>query len=277
MSNYRRMTDSLPTCMSCGAVLYGAYCSQCGQRGVGPITLRGSLAEAARRVRTMDSRWLRTAAALTVDPGRMIRRFLRGRRIPYVAPPLYALVAVALCVGVVYWQRLDLTAPGTPWSMPDLPVQAAAVAEGGSSAAAEGAPNEGSAEESPGDPGASLARAVFALSTASSLLVAAATALLQTRLFQNHDFTWTETYVFELYVFGHLALHQTLFAILGAFASTVGLAALGVVIVLFLAFSLSGFYRKGLVDSLPAALLLATVQVAGVFVIGSLVRIALRA
>lgn len=267
MSSYRRMTDTLPTCMNCGAVLYGAFCSQCGQRSTERITWRGALDEAARRIQTMDSRWLRTVAALTIDPGRMIRRYLRGRRLPYVTPWPYALVAVAVCVCAATWLPADLTAPGTPWSITSEAGPAAAVQ---APAAGEETPHE------PVDPMSALARTVFALSVMSSLLVAAVTALVQSRLYGNHELSWTETYVFELYVFGHLALHQTLFALLGAFASTIGLAALAVVIVLFLAFALSGFYRKSLVASLPAALLLATVQVAGIFVVGALVRIVLQ-
>ena len=264
MSSYRRMTDTLPTCMNCGAVLYGAFCSQCGQRSAEPITWRRSLRDAFRSVRTMDSRWLRTAAALTIDPGRMIRRYLRGRRLPSVAPPLYAAFAVAFCIVVVAWLPADLSAAGTPWAVsPDV----GAVQTSGSG---ERSPAE------PVDPAATLVQTVFALSAISSLLVAAVTALVQSKLYGGHDLSWTETYVFELYVFGQLALHQSLFAVLGAFASTIGLAALAVVIVLFLAFALSGFYRKSLIASLPAALLLATVQVAGIFVVGSLVRIVLR-
>lgn len=273
MSSYRRMTDTLPTCMNCGAVLYGAFCSQCGQQSSERITWRGSMSAAVHSVRTMDSRWLRTAAALTIDPGRMIRRYLRGRRLPYVAPPLYALVAVAICVAVVAWLPVDLSAPGTPWTPPTESVDV--------ETSVASAPHQasGPGEETPSapaDPAAALARVVFALSAVLSLLVAVVTALVQSRLYRSHDLSWTETYAFQLYVFGQLALHQAVFALLGAFASTIGLAALAVVVVLFLAFALSGFYRRSLVGSLPAALLLATVQVAGIFVVGSLVRIALR-
>ncbi|MDA8016891.1 MAG: DUF3667 domain-containing protein [Thermoanaerobaculia bacterium] len=267
MSSYRRKTDTLPTCMNCGAVLYGVFCSQCGQRSAEPIRWQRAVAETGRRLRTLDFCWVRTVAALTVDPGRMIRRYLRGRRIPYVSPPLYAIGALAIFLAVVLWQRPELTAPGTPWSvLPDHPASPV-----------HGSALEGEqAIERPADSTERLGRTVFALCAMSSLLVAALTALVQSKLYAGHDFTWVETYVFELFVLGQLALHQTLFALLGAFASKIGLLSLAVVFVLFLAFALSGFYRRSLTSSLPAALLLATVQVAGVFVVGSFVRIALR-
>lgn len=267
MSEYRRMTDSLPTCMSCGAVLYGVYCSQCGQRSAEPITWGRISSGLVSKLKTMDSRWARTAAALTIDPGRMIRRYIRGRRMPFVAPPVYALAAVALCLAVVFWQGSDLAAPGTPWS----PSVSANVSADATAQSAGTTPAPAPAEPWPGPE-----QTVFAICALSSLFVAAATALLQSRLFQSHDFTWAETYVFSLFVFGQLAIHQGLFALMGAFSSTIGLAALAVVFVLFLAFAMSGFYRRSLLASLPAALLLATVQVAGIFVLGSLARIAMQ-
>lgn len=273
MSNYRRKTDTLPTCMNCGAVLYGAYCSQCGQKSAEPITWSRALSTARRRLRTFDSRWLRTAAALTVDPGRMIRRYLRGRRLPYASPLAYALATVSFCVVLVIGLEVELTAPGTPWSFPAASATLSDVPEAGSTepVGAGGQEPDSQPQER------SLAYTVFALSAASSLLVGVATALLQTKLYASHDFTWAETYAFTLFVLGQLALHQALFALLGALASTVGLTALAVVLVLYLAFALSGFYRRGLFASLPAAALLSTVQVAGIFVMGSVARILLRA
>lgn len=276
MTSHRRKTDALPTCMNCTAVLYGAYCSQCGQRAVEPITWKRGFARTWSKVRAFDFRWLRTAAALTIDPGRMIRRYVRGRRLPYVSPPVYAVVAVALCIGVVIWMGADLQAPGTPWSVGETQVPPAGAVAGLTSEPPAHRPMSGSDAGSDAGPDTQLAQTVFALCVASSLLVAAPTSFVQHRLFRRQPFTPAETYVFQLYVFGHLAIHQALFAVLGAFASTVGLVALAIVIALQLAFALSGFYRRGLFASLPAALLLATMEVAGVFVLGSLARMALE-
>ena len=103
----------------------------------------------------------------------------------------------------------------------------------------------------------------------ASLLVA----WLQHSLFRDHHFTVAETWIFDLYVFGQVAFYQVFFGLLGAYASAVGLGALGLVVLLVLAFALGGFYRRSVIRCLPAALILTVTQVGGVFVLGTLVRL----
>jgi len=75
------------TCRNCGAVLYGMYCSRCGQ----------SVRDRSRSVWTVihellqdflhfDSRVLRTLVCLLFRPGRMTREYMLGRRGRFVPP-----------------------------------------------------------------------------------------------------------------------------------------------------------------------------------------------
>ncbi|MCG8459060.1 MAG: DUF3667 domain-containing protein [Holophagales bacterium] len=242
--DYRRKTDSLPTCMNCGSVLYGLYCSHCGQRTTEAITLETLWSDSWRKLTGLESPWLRTLADLTLDPGRTVRRYLDGRRLPYVGPFRFALFTAGLLAAAAWFLGFDLSASATPWG-PD---------------GARG-------------PGPAGSYAIFAWSAFMGPVASLLVAWLQHSLFRDHRFTVAETWIFDLYVFGQVAFYQVFFGLLGAYASAVGLGALGLVVLLVLAFALGGFYRRPVIHCLPAALILTVTQVGGVFVLGTLVRL----
>ena len=238
-SGFRRNTDSLPTCMNCGSVLYGAFCSHCGQRTAQPITLRSLGTETWDRLRRLDFPWIRTVVDLTTDPGDTARRYLKGRRLPYVGPILYAVTATSLLASLAMAGAFDLSAPSTPWSASD----------------------------------ARSSNRTFAIAALATLVVTWLVAWLQRELFRDREFSWTETWLFDLYLFGHLAFHQAIFALLGAYASLVGLAALGLVVVLVVSFALGGFYRRPVIQTIPAATILSAIYIGGVWSLAAAARI----
>lgn len=84
------------TCKSCSAVLYGEYCSACGQKILPRFTLRylwnllhGDLFEVDRGL------W-HTVKDLTLRPGATIRRYLNGETKKYYSPIKYLLVVATL-------------------------------------------------------------------------------------------------------------------------------------------------------------------------------------
>ncbi|HVI02075.1 MAG TPA: DUF3667 domain-containing protein [Enhygromyxa sp.] len=89
------------TCRNCGELLRGPYCSTCGQshRFV-RLELRALLEDMIDALRHVDTPVLRTVGELTVDPGRVGREYLVGRRIPYVNPFKFALVTFVLAIVV---------------------------------------------------------------------------------------------------------------------------------------------------------------------------------
>ncbi len=238
-NEFRRKTDTLPTCMNCGSVLYGGFCSHCGQQSTEEITFEGWVSELRRRTLELDDPWLRTAIELTRRPGKMIRGYLRGRRLPYVGPLAYSIATATLLALSVVGLSFDLSSSGTPW--------------GNQRATGPSQPT-------------------FAFACYSMLWVSALVAWLQRSLFRQARYSVTQTWVFDLYVFGHLAILQAIFAGLGAFASNVGLWSLAAALILGLTTALASFYRRPAWATLPAALILGTAYIAGVFTSAALFR-----
>lgn len=82
------------SCLNCGTALVGAYCHQCGQEAdTGRITWGTLLREHYRALGRLDSEILRTAWALTTDPGGFCRQYLAGRRRGRTAPVSYFFVS----------------------------------------------------------------------------------------------------------------------------------------------------------------------------------------
>ena len=127
-------------CLNCGTCLAGPFCHHCGQGG-GP-THRSLLHLAGETIEAFthgDGRVLRTVRLLALDPGRLTRDWLDGRRVRDVPPvrlffsALFAMFLVASIGGVAVhaghgpaaadWTR-GLVVPGYPrltaWLRPRL-------------------------------------------------------------------------------------------------------------------------------------------------------------
>lgn len=80
------------TCRNCGELLRGPFCSACGQshRFV-RLELRALVEELWDDLVNLDTPALRTMGELSVDPGKVGREYLVGRRIAYANPFKYAL------------------------------------------------------------------------------------------------------------------------------------------------------------------------------------------
>jgi hypothetical protein len=114
-----RESDLPPgSCLNCGTALAGAYCHQCGQEAdTGRITWPTLLRDHYRALGRLDSEILRTALALTKDPGGFCRQYLEGRRRGRTAPVSYFFVSffasfVLLAAG--RWAFRELRADATP-------------------------------------------------------------------------------------------------------------------------------------------------------------------
>lgn len=247
VTEFRRKTDSLPTCMSCGSVLYGGYCSQCGQENAERITFERLWRRFRSRCLRLDHPWPRTVGALTQNPGRAVRAYLRGKRLPFVGPFTYALTTALILIAVSLWPAVGLSTPGTPWGAhhvtADMSVSDASVG-------------------------------TFRFAALSVFWVSGLVARFQWSLFRREKYSATETWVFVLFIFGHLALLEALFVALGAFSSQVGLVSLAIAHGGGLSFALSCFYRRPWWRVLPAAAILETLFVAGVFTSASCWRLA---
>lgn len=104
--------DPAAICPNCGAERLGRYCQSCGQDNRHPTPrVRDWWAVVVDTLFSLDGRWLRTLRELSWDPGGVVRRYLAGQRVRYVAPVRYALVTCAIWWVFVLVQIPDLSDP----------------------------------------------------------------------------------------------------------------------------------------------------------------------
>jgi hypothetical protein len=93
------------TCASCNAPLTGPFCAACGQpRETGHRSVAHLLKGLIEDIASFDSRILRTARALMLQPGELTRAFHEGRTQPYVPP-----VRLYLFVSLLFFLILSVT------------------------------------------------------------------------------------------------------------------------------------------------------------------------
>ena len=86
-------------CLNCGTTMEDLYCPRCGQKRVSsPLRVSEWAGEGFESLSTLDAKLPRTVIDLTRGPGKMVRRFVAGHRIPYTGPFRYAFLTSALWV-----------------------------------------------------------------------------------------------------------------------------------------------------------------------------------
>jgi len=78
--------DHHTTCADCGAEVTGRFCSNCGQAAHVHRTLLHLGEELLHGVMHFDGRFWRTLPLLVINPGRLTREWVQGRRTRYVSP-----------------------------------------------------------------------------------------------------------------------------------------------------------------------------------------------
>jgi hypothetical protein len=112
------------SCLNCGALITGSFCSECGQRAIDPDpTLREFLHDAAEGFLNWDGKLLGTLRLLVTSPGALTREYLAGRRVRFISP-----LRVYLTCSFLYFFVKAM--------VPDAPLQIRAT----SSTGADGAP-----------------------------------------------------------------------------------------------------------------------------------------
>lgn len=233
-----RSSQAPNSCRTCEEPLRGPYCSACGESHRFPrLELRALLDDLLDRVVNLDTPVLRTVGELSVDPARVGRDYLVGRRKPYVNPVRYAIATFILAV-LINQALIGLH------GIPEDP-QAAQVVE-------------------------------FSLGwgQAINFAVMPVFALCIYGLFYGpprmqvfgapRQLEWIEHYVLVLFAFGHVALLQGLFApfvpYLGVLAHAIFFVALPIV---FASWMFVGVCRTSWLSTLPrvAVAFIAGVQV----------------
>lgn len=97
------MSEAVPVgeaCRNCGHVPVGNFCPQCGQRRMDDAQRRlpHLLAQFFEAATDLDGRFWRSLRALLLQPGRLTREYIEGRRARWIAP-----MALFLMVNVVFF------------------------------------------------------------------------------------------------------------------------------------------------------------------------------
>lgn len=89
----------LDRCLDCGAERLGDYCHDCGQHHIDDrLTLRLVWREFAERFLKFERGLPVTAKLAVLDPGRLAREYVSGRRRRYVNPVSFLLIGSAIAV-----------------------------------------------------------------------------------------------------------------------------------------------------------------------------------
>jgi Protein of unknown function (DUF3667) len=84
-------------CPTCNCTLTTPYCAQCGERSFDArdLTVRGLINQLVHAISRIDRRLIRSLRSLVTAPGSLTIAYLRGLRMPYIAPlPLFLLANV---------------------------------------------------------------------------------------------------------------------------------------------------------------------------------------
>ena len=92
----RKVRPKAPPCANCETPLAGAFCHACGQKAHLHDKLKHLVEEFAEGIAHFDGRLWRTLPLLTLNPGRLSREWMAGKRVRYVAPLHLFLFAVFL-------------------------------------------------------------------------------------------------------------------------------------------------------------------------------------
>ena len=104
----------LRDCQNCGTLLAGPFCHACGQSGHVHRTIGHVVEEFAHGVFHVESKGWRTLPMLVLNPGRLTREYIHGKRARYIAPLALFLFMVFLTFFTFGFTGGELSTPIGP-------------------------------------------------------------------------------------------------------------------------------------------------------------------
>ena len=214
-------------CGNCETPLNAEFCQRCGQRRAREISIRRILREGLLRVVDLDAGFLHTFRELSVSPGAFIRHYLEGKRQPCTNPLKYCFIVITIYALAINILNVDFG------NTLDLDAQEREVFH--------------------------IIHGVLAY---LMFLVLFPVAAVQRWLFRETRWTFSETYVFGLFVVGHGSWIGVMMAVGGLLQSTSGIIVLAVAQLAYLLWVMRGFYSpKGRPPVIRAVLVFATTSI----------------
>ncbi|MFC1853339.1 DUF3667 domain-containing protein [candidate division CSSED10-310 bacterium] len=103
-------TENKDVCLNCGAPLDGSFCAQCGQKNISPRLQMGDLfSDFFTHFLNVEAVLPKTLIGLTVNPGRVAREYVTGKRIRYLNPLKYCLILAACFMLLNAALHIDVT------------------------------------------------------------------------------------------------------------------------------------------------------------------------
>lgn len=200
------------TCPNCGAAVRTPFCGACGQSPTRQLDLaslfRGSLA----RILDLNGGFLHTFVRLTVNPGRVCRDYVSGRRQPYTHPVSYCFLLVTAYALTINLLDIEISLGGTI-EFDETQKRVYHTLHG-----------------------------ILAYLLFVTLVPVAA---LQRRLFASSGFNLADSYVFALFVIGHSNVINVGFVLAGWLTTQTGLIVYSVLQFAYVLWAMTGFYELG--------------------------------
>lgn len=199
-------------CGNCGAPLYEQFCQNCGQRRAEKISISRVLRDGFGRLLDLDTGILFTFRELSLRPGAFVRGYLAGKRQSCTNPLKYCFIVVTVYALTINFLDINFDlGDGVEFDQQERQVF----------------------------------HIIHGFLAYLTFLILFPVAALQRWLFRDSGLSFSESYVFGLFVIGHGTWIAVLIALSGLMSSIPGLLIVLLAQLIYLIWAMQSFYAPG--------------------------------
>ena len=103
-----QLSDNNSSCLNCGEALQGNYCAGCGQAAnIGKISFKETFSNFFAIAFALEGPLWLTIRLLIVNPGKLFREYIAGKRKSYYKPVAFFILATAVYLILRAWIKFD--------------------------------------------------------------------------------------------------------------------------------------------------------------------------